>query len=125
MDPKIASLNARGLGNNTKLIGCDQESSQYICYKRSIVRRTLQIYGPVSGGSKVFFSCCTTTKRAPVFSSTTISVWRFFNGRFILCDMKANDKPLTLANIYAPNEDDPLFFITFSTICQASAAQTS
>ena len=32
------------------------------------------------------------------------------SGRYILCDLKVNGKNLTLANIYAPNEDDPAFF---------------
>ena len=32
------------------------------------------------------------------------------SGRYMLCDLKANGKNLTLANIYAPNEDDPAFF---------------
>ena len=32
------------------------------------------------------------------------------SGRFTLCDLKANGKNLTLANIYAPSEDDPTFF---------------
>ena len=31
-------------------------------------------------------------------------------GRFILCDIKAEEKLLTLANLYAPNMDDPIFF---------------
>ena len=34
-------------------------------------------------------------------------------GRFIICDLKANEKFLTLANIYAPNEDKPSFFQNF------------
>ena len=34
-------------------------------------------------------------------------------GRFIICDIKANEKSLTLANIYAPNEDNPAFFLDF------------
>ena len=32
------------------------------------------------------------------------------SGRLILCDLKTNGKSITLANIYAPNEDDPAFF---------------
>ena len=32
------------------------------------------------------------------------------SGRLILCDLKRNGKSITLANIYAPNEDDPAFF---------------
>ena len=35
------------------------------------------------------------------------------SGRFIICDIKANKKCLTLANIYAPNEDDQAFFLDF------------
>lgn len=31
-------------------------------------------------------------------------------GRFIICDLITSGKKLTLANIYAPNEDDPSFF---------------
>ena len=34
-------------------------------------------------------------------------------GRFIICDIKANDKHLTLAYIYAPNDDNPAFFLNF------------
>ena len=30
--------------------------------------------------------------------------------RFIICDLTTNRKHFTLANIYAPNEDDPNFF---------------
>ena len=30
-------------------------------------------------------------------------------GRFIICDLTTNGKHFTLANIYAPNEDDPNF----------------
>ena len=30
-------------------------------------------------------------------------------GRFIICDLITSGKKLTLANIYAPNEDDPSF----------------
>ena len=31
-------------------------------------------------------------------------------GRFVLCDIKIDNKILTLLNIYAPNEDEPVFF---------------
>ena len=34
-------------------------------------------------------------------------------GRFIICDLKTNEKFLTLANIYAPNEVKPSFFQNF------------
>ena len=31
-------------------------------------------------------------------------------GHTIICDFKANGKCISLANVYAPNEDDPAFF---------------
>ena len=34
-------------------------------------------------------------------------------GRFIICDIKANERRFTLGNIYAPNEDKPEFFQDF------------
>ena len=34
-------------------------------------------------------------------------------GRFIVCDIQTNGKSLTLANIYAPNDDNPAFFLDF------------
>ena len=34
-------------------------------------------------------------------------------GRFIICDIKTNENCLTLANIHAPNEDNPAFFLDF------------
>ena len=33
-------------------------------------------------------------------------------GRYIICDLMANGKLVTLVNVYAPNEDDPDFFET-------------
>ena len=32
------------------------------------------------------------------------------NGRFVITDIKTESRTLTLVNIYAPNNDDPLFF---------------
>ena len=36
------------------------------------------------------------------------------SGRYIICEFKSNEKIITLANIYAPNEDDPTFFKALS-----------
>ena len=38
------------------------------------------------------------------------SVFRDPNGRFIILNALLNDLPLTLVNVYAPNNDDPDFF---------------
>ena len=34
-------------------------------------------------------------------------------GRFIICDLKTNGRCLTLANVYAPNEDNAIFLNSF------------
>lgn len=35
------------------------------------------------------------------------------NGRFIICDIESEKKLITIATVYAPNEDDPQFFTSF------------
>ena len=35
------------------------------------------------------------------------------NGQFIICDIQTNQKHITLATIYAPNDDDAAFFEGF------------
>ena len=41
----------------------------------------------------------------------------------LICDINSNSKPLTLANIYAPNKDDPNFFHAFLITYPASTAK--
>ena len=70
-------------------------------------------------GYKTLFSCCSSNKAGVsiIFNNTfNLQILKVFSdpsGRFIICDIEANSKPLTLANIYAPNEDDPNFFRAF------------
>ena len=47
-------------------------------------------------------------------------------GRFITCDIKANETPLTLANIYAPNEYNPSFnlFKICTPLCKFQMRKT-
>lgn len=67
-------------------------------------------------GYKSLFSCFSSSKAGVsiLFNNNfDLQIMKTFidnSGRFILCDLKANGKILTLANIYAPNEDDPAFF---------------
>ena len=70
-------------------------------------------------GYKALFSCCC-SKKAGVgilfnnsFNCQIHKVFSDPNGRFLICDIDADSKCLTVANIYAPNEDDPNFFQAF------------
>ena len=70
-------------------------------------------------GYKSYFSCCTGAKAgvAILFNNTfDFKMKRVYcdpNGRFIICDIQTNEKYLTLATIYAPNNDDAVFFEGF------------
>ena len=70
-------------------------------------------------GYQALFSCCSSKKAGVAmlfnnnFSFQISKTYSDPGGRFIRCDLITNGKILTLANIYAPNEDDPDFFNSF------------
>ena len=70
-------------------------------------------------GYKALFSCCSSSEAGVSilfnnsFNLNVIKTLQDPNGRFIICDIEADGKLLTLANIYASNKDDPNFFDTF------------
>ena len=89
---------------------------EFFFFKRSTVLKKKNPFGRRSGVSPLFFSS---------FSSASAGVCILFNnnfqfeiirkffdqeGRFIIIDMKIDNKILTLVNIYAPNNDNPTFF---------------
>ena len=70
-------------------------------------------------GYKSYFSCCTGAKAGVsiLFNNTfDFEMKRVYcdpNRRFIICDIQTNEKYLTLATMYAPNNDDAVFFKGF------------
>ena len=97
------------------LIGSDQKTFQYICCKRPTVLKIQRTYG-LANGVTTLFSCCSSNKAGVgiLFNNNfNLKILKAFvdpNGRFVICDIETNSKLLTLANVYAPNEDDPDFF---------------
>ena len=77
------------------------------------------MHGIVSGLNKALFSCCSSSKTGVGilfnnnFNFQIHNVFSDPNGRFIRCDIVADSKRLTVANICAPNEDDLNFFHSF------------
>ena len=69
-------------------------------------------------GYQALFSCCSSSKAGVAilfnnnFSFQLLKAYTDPKGLFIICDLTTNGKHITLANIYAPNEDDPLNFFT-------------
>ena len=120
MELKIASLNVRGLGNNTKRREAFNwlRSKKFSIYMLQVVHcseNTTDLWAS-EWGYKMLFSYCASNKAGVsiLFNNTfNLQILKLFadpNGHFIICDIEANTKLLTLANIYAPNEDDPNFF---------------
>ena len=70
-------------------------------------------------GYKALFSSCTSNKAGVSilfnnnFNLNILKILQDPDGRFIICDIEADGKMLTLANIYAPNDGDPNFFHSF------------
>jgi len=120
MNLKIASLNVRGIGNNTKRREVfnwlrSKNFSIYMLQEAHCSENTRDIWTS-EWGYKTLFSCCSSNKAGVgiLFNNNfNLKILKAFvdpNGRFLICDIETNSKLLTLANVYAPNEDDPVFF---------------
>jgi len=119
----IASLNVRGIGNNAKRKEVfnwlrPKKFSVYMLQEVHCSENTTDIWS-CEWGYKALFSCCSSNKAGVgiLFNNNfNLSVSKISvdpNGRFIICDIEADGKLLTLANVYAPNNDDPDFFHVF------------
>ena len=70
-------------------------------------------------GFKALSSCCSSNKAGVgilfnnIFNFQIHKIFSDPNGRFLICDIVADSKRLTVANIYVPIEDDPNFFQVF------------
>ena len=70
-------------------------------------------------GYQSLFSCCTGSKAGVSilfnnnFAFQIIKTFTDPSGRFLICDVKTNNICVTIANLYAPNDDDKLFFSNF------------
>ena len=119
----IASLNVRGLRDNTKRREMfnwlrTKHFSMYMLQEVHCTENTNHVWSAEWGYQAIFSN----------YKSNKAGVCILFNnnfdfqiekvfidpqGRFIICDIKTNENCLTLANIYAPNEDNPAFFLDF------------
>ena len=115
-----ASLNVRGLGNSAKR----RETFHWLKSKKFSIYLLQEVHcseemshlWASEWGYKTLFTSFSSSKAGVSilfnnnFDLQIIKTYIDTSGRYILCDLKANGKNLTLANIYAPNEDDPAFF---------------
>lgn len=123
MDLKICSLNVRGLGERLKRRETfnwlrAKKFSIYLLQETHCSENTITTWSSECG-YKALFSCCSSASSgvAILFNNNfAFQLERSYSdpkGRFIICDIKTNEKLFTLATIYAPNDDDPAFFERF------------
>ena len=123
MDLKICSLNVRGLGDKLKR----REMFNWLRRKKFSIYMLEEVHcsenvislWSAEWGYKALFSCCTSAKKGVAFlfnNNFDFQILRTYqepNGRFIICDITTNNKCVTMASLYAPNDDDPNFFFNF------------
>ena len=113
----ICSLNVRGLSNTLKRFRWPRMKKLSIFFLQEVhCTKEKEPLWSSEWGSSAFFSS---------FSSASAGVCILFNnnfefkvmrqfsdpeGRFIIIDIKIENKIITLVNIYAPNDDNPAFF---------------
>ena len=122
-DFKVCSLNVRGLGEQLKRREIfnwlrAKNYSIYLLQETHSAENTNPVWSSEWGLKSLFTSYSTSSGGFAVLfnNNFTFQLQRSFldnTGRFIICDIKTNDKLITLATIYAPNEDDPGFFERF------------
>ena len=115
----ICSLNVRGLVHDTKRRETfrwlrNKKYSVYFLQEVHSTEQTSKLWAN-EWGYNAKFSNCTSSKAGVCilfnnnFSFQILRQRSDPDGRFIIVDIKTNEKILTLINIYAPNKDDPDF----------------
>ena len=123
MDLKICSLNVRGLGDRLKrreMFNWLRKKNYQIYMLQEVhcSENTIAVWS-AEWGYKTLFSCCTSARGgvAILFNNNfNLQLQRSYsdpNGRVIICDIITDNKSVTVAALYAPNDDDPSFFLNF------------
>ena len=123
MDLKVASLNVRGLGNKEKRRETfnwlrSKRFSIYLLQETHCTNNLMQQWTS-EWGYQALFSCCTSNKAGVgiLFNNNfTFQILKTYIdplGRFLICDIRTNGIYLTIANLYAPNDDNKSFFTNF------------
>ena len=102
--------------DGNSLIGCGKKQmAMYFLQEAHCTENNMHDWRAEQGYQALFSSC--SSKKAGViilFNNTfTFQISRTYcdpGGRYIIGGLITNGKQLTLANIYAPNNDDPTFF---------------
>ena len=131
---RIASINARGLEDKVKR----QETFRWLREKKYLIFFVQEAHCSDSSMHdwraewvyQALFSCSSSKKAgvAILFNNNFVfQISKSFvdpEGRFIICDLNTSGKQITLANIYAPNDDNPNFLQHSLSIQRTSIMRT-
>lgn len=124
MEIQISSLNVRGMGDKQKTRSeilnwmRAKKFPIYLLQEAHCSNDTISIWSS-EWGYQSLFSCCSSAKGGVAilfninFSFQIVRIYSDTNGRLIVCDIKTEGKCITLATLYAPNDDEPSFFQDF------------
>ena len=117
---KICSLNARGLSNPEKrreTFGWlrDKKYSVYFLQEAHSTKDTEGFWLAEWGYKGIFSSRSSSRAGVCILFNNNFffKIKKYFSdpqGRYVIADIQTEDKVITLQNIYAPNEDEPVFF---------------
>ena len=120
MDFKICSLNVRGLGERLKRRETfnwlrAREFCIYLLQETHCSENTTATWSSEWGYKTLFSFCSGASGGVAIFFTNNFAfqLQRSYSdpkGRFIICDIKTNERLFTLTTIYAPNDDDAAFF---------------
>ena len=118
---KEFAINARVLGTMQRgekfSIGLELNPFQFTCYKKCIVVKTKAVSGELNGDISQFLALVQVLKQALIgvlfnynFNLKVLETFSDPKGRFIITGIQTNERKLTLANTYAPSDDNLSFF---------------
>ena len=116
----ICSLNCQGLGDSKKrrdvINYLKNKQFSIICLQDTHFNNQLENVIRAEWGYKALFSSFSTNSRGTAIffkNNFQLEIHNYTTdprGNFIIVDLSMDDHRLTLANIYAPNNDEPSFF---------------
>ena len=117
----IISLNARGLGDNSKrkevFYWLYKQNSDIIFLQETHSSVQMESIWRTQWGGDIYYSHGETNARGVAIlikKSSPITVKNQYKddyGRYVILDVTIADKDVTLVNLYGPNEDKPEFFL--------------
>ena len=119
MSPTITSLNVRGLRDNTKRREMfTWLRAKHLCMLQEAhcTVNTNSMWSAEWGYQAIFSNYKSNKAGVCILfnNNFNLQIEKVFidpQGSFIICNIKTNETSLTLANIYAPNKDNPAFFL--------------